>query len=234
MWLVGVCWIIALIDPITNDWDGDLLHEMFMDRDVQLIKQIPVAITFEDQWFWKGDIRGVMESEISSEISKFFMEPESLKHILCDCSYVSPLWSSQVHVPLPSAGMEFAIGAFPAYIFSGSITATARIARNRRMPELPPSMMRNWAASAPQWRAISPPVACQAARSLETIAVGPGMRLWSLRSLINTKMRRHVRAPMAEMLSRYCMLPYHAVPKSKSPSPPEGGGESVESIPGDD
>lgn len=34
-------------------------------------------------------------------------QPESLKHILCDCSYVSPLWSSQVHVPLPSAGMEF-------------------------------------------------------------------------------------------------------------------------------
>nr|GMC55469.1 DNA polymerase epsilon subunit B [Ipomoea batatas] len=54
----GDATVAALIDPSTQDCDAGLLHEMFIDRDVQLIRQIiPVATTFEDQWFWKGDIR---------------------------------------------------------------------------------------------------------------------------------------------------------------------------------
>ncbi|KAL2554540.1 hypothetical protein Fot_08159 [Forsythia ovata] len=100
------------------------------------------------------------------------------------------------------------------------------------MAELPPSIRRNWAASAPQWCAISRLVACHTARSLEAMAVGPGTRRWSLRSFTKTNINRQVRAPIAEMLSRYWIFPYHASP----PSPEaDGGGGRVEfAIDGDD
>ncbi|GER40701.1 UPF0042 nucleotide-binding protein glr4163 [Striga asiatica] len=104
-----------------------------------------------------------------------------------------------------------------------------KAARTRRMAEVPPSVSRNWAASAPQWCEISRLVACQTARSLEAMAVGPGTRRWSLRSFKKTKISRQVRAPTAEMLMRYWMLPYHASSRAPSPSPPagEGGGGST-------
>lgn len=105
------------------------------------------------------------------------------------------------------------------------------------MAELPPSISRNWAASAPQWCAISRLVACHTARSLEAMAVGPGTRRWSLRSFTKTKINRQVRAPMAEILSRYWMFPYHASPKFPSLPSPEadgGRGRAAFAIDGDD
>ncbi|WVZ23990.1 hypothetical protein V8G54_002534 [Vigna mungo] len=92
--------------------------------------------------------------------------------------------------------------AVPAERLSGRRTVTASTERERRRAQLPPSMRRNCAASAPQWRAISRPVACQTARSLEARAVGPGMRRWSLRSLTKRKIRRQQAEPIAEMFSR--------------------------------
>lgn len=51
--------VLGLIDPITNDWDIDLLNEFFLEIDVKLITKIPVALDCEDQWSWKCDLRGM-------------------------------------------------------------------------------------------------------------------------------------------------------------------------------
>ncbi|KAL0923535.1 hypothetical protein M5K25_007596 [Dendrobium thyrsiflorum] len=90
-----------------------------------------------------------------------------------------------------------------------------------RTMKLERSMPRNWAASAPQWRAI------WTARSLVTRAEGPGMP-WSLRSLTSRKRRRQDAAPTAEMLRRYWMFPYHAAGSSASGK--KGGGADREPV----
>ncbi|KAL2499651.1 nucleotide-binding protein [Abeliophyllum distichum] len=83
------------------------------------------------------------------------------------------------------------IGAFPALILRESIIATASAARRRRMTELPPTIRRNWAASSPQWCAISRLVGCHKVSSLEAMVVGPGTQRWSLRSFPNSS-RLHI------------------------------------------
>ncbi|XP_019150180.1 PREDICTED: uncharacterized protein LOC109146988 [Ipomoea nil] len=51
--------VIELIKQETQDWDVALLHNLFEARDVELIKKIPLATQFEDQWCWRGDLRGM-------------------------------------------------------------------------------------------------------------------------------------------------------------------------------
>ncbi|XP_019158509.1 PREDICTED: uncharacterized protein LOC109155280 [Ipomoea nil] len=48
-----------LIDPILKDWNTALLNNIFQQRDVDLILQIPVSIEYDDVWCWKGDVRGI-------------------------------------------------------------------------------------------------------------------------------------------------------------------------------
>lgn len=55
----GLATVSSLIDPETSDWDVPLLNEMFCDRDVELIRKIPVSLSYEDQWCWRDDIRGI-------------------------------------------------------------------------------------------------------------------------------------------------------------------------------
>ncbi|XP_019161400.1 PREDICTED: uncharacterized protein LOC109158036 [Ipomoea nil] len=50
--------VSELIDPITKDWDVGKLTRCFMERDVGLIRKIPVAPTFTDSWCWRDDTNG--------------------------------------------------------------------------------------------------------------------------------------------------------------------------------
>lgn len=56
---LGEVAVAGLVDPVTRDWDEDLLRELFVERDVGLILKIPVATDFDDQWVWKGDMKGL-------------------------------------------------------------------------------------------------------------------------------------------------------------------------------
>ncbi|XP_019163599.1 PREDICTED: uncharacterized protein LOC109159940 [Ipomoea nil] len=47
-----------LIDNATNGWNNELLDELFAPRDVLLIKQLPVSLECDDDWFWDRDLRG--------------------------------------------------------------------------------------------------------------------------------------------------------------------------------
>lgn len=105
------------------------------------------------------------------------------------------------------------------------MTKTESAAIGKSSAKLPPSIRRNCAASAPQWWAISRRVACQTARSFAASAVGPGIRWWSLRSFTKRKMKTQQEAPMAEMLIRYWMFPYHAASSSAPPPPSKESGE---------
>ncbi|XP_019184794.1 PREDICTED: uncharacterized protein LOC109179753 [Ipomoea nil] len=42
----------------TNGWNNDLLDELFAPQDVMLIKQLPVSLNCDDDWFWDRDLRG--------------------------------------------------------------------------------------------------------------------------------------------------------------------------------
>nr|GMC66727.1 uncharacterized protein LOC109146988 [Ipomoea batatas] len=61
--------VVALVDPITRDWNIDILNELFVDRDVELIKKIPIAIGFEEQWCWRGDVKFFHHDKISESSS---------------------------------------------------------------------------------------------------------------------------------------------------------------------
>nr|GME20951.1 uncharacterized protein LOC109186206 [Ipomoea batatas] len=51
--------VSALIDPATSDWDIPLLRELFCDRDIDLIRALPISTSFADQWCWRGHIKGL-------------------------------------------------------------------------------------------------------------------------------------------------------------------------------
>lgn len=41
-----------------SGWDIDLLHDIFEDRDIQLILSIPLNTTYEDVWYWNREKMG--------------------------------------------------------------------------------------------------------------------------------------------------------------------------------
>ncbi|XP_019154646.1 PREDICTED: uncharacterized protein LOC109151183 [Ipomoea nil] len=47
-----------LIDSTTSGWNNDLLVELFAPHDVMLIKQLPVCLNCDDDWFWDRDLWG--------------------------------------------------------------------------------------------------------------------------------------------------------------------------------
>lgn len=50
----------SLINPITNQWDSDLLQACFLARDISLIKSIPLSSNrIEDTLFWPFTPSGV-------------------------------------------------------------------------------------------------------------------------------------------------------------------------------
>nr|GMD63608.1 uncharacterized protein LOC109176397 [Ipomoea batatas] len=55
--------VSELVLPQTNDWDLNKLSGLFVQRDIELITQIPISINFEDKWCWRGDLRGLLYSE---------------------------------------------------------------------------------------------------------------------------------------------------------------------------
>nr|GLL42112.1 uncharacterized protein LOC109176397 [Ipomoea trifida] len=50
--------VSELVLPQINDWDLNKLSRLFVQRDIELITQIPISINFEDKWCWRGDLRG--------------------------------------------------------------------------------------------------------------------------------------------------------------------------------
>lgn len=48
-----------LIDMEGRDWDAEVLHDIFNERDVDLINRIPIpAVQRDDSWFWLRDDKG--------------------------------------------------------------------------------------------------------------------------------------------------------------------------------
>ena len=49
----------SLMNPFSNGWDTDILFDLFNDRDVNLILQIPCCnIDREDKLMWLGESHG--------------------------------------------------------------------------------------------------------------------------------------------------------------------------------
>ncbi|XP_019178363.1 PREDICTED: uncharacterized protein LOC109173576 [Ipomoea nil] len=56
---LGEAVVGSLIDHTIGDWNSNMLTTLFLPRDVELIKSIPVSVDFADKWSWRGDIRGL-------------------------------------------------------------------------------------------------------------------------------------------------------------------------------
>ncbi|XP_031094424.1 uncharacterized protein LOC115998895 [Ipomoea triloba] len=50
--------VSALADTVTNDWDVDILKDLFVPYDVELIMKLSVSSQFDNQWCWRGDFKG--------------------------------------------------------------------------------------------------------------------------------------------------------------------------------
>ncbi|XP_031105287.1 uncharacterized protein LOC116010152 [Ipomoea triloba] len=51
--------VSGLIDPTSGTWDHSIVQDIFDQCDVDRILRVPVAIEYEDLWFWLGDPRGI-------------------------------------------------------------------------------------------------------------------------------------------------------------------------------
>nr|GLL44683.1 uncharacterized protein LOC109159890 [Ipomoea trifida] len=58
--------VSSLIDPHTNDWNTQLINDIFEPRDMDLILKIPVATQFEDQVGIDTVSRGRLGSDVHS------------------------------------------------------------------------------------------------------------------------------------------------------------------------
>lgn len=50
--------IAGLIDPTIQTWDLPLLHEIFLPYDIECISRLLVSSTYENSWYWHGDLKG--------------------------------------------------------------------------------------------------------------------------------------------------------------------------------
>lgn len=50
--------VISLMAENHNTWDVDLIHDIFNERDANLILSIPIQSTDNDSWFWRKDKMG--------------------------------------------------------------------------------------------------------------------------------------------------------------------------------
>ncbi|XP_019182124.1 PREDICTED: uncharacterized protein LOC109177267 [Ipomoea nil] len=155
--------VCSLIDSATQDWNTQLVINMFEQRDAELILKIPVATEFDDTWCWRGDIRGLysvkngyrmltplhgqegtdsavwrnlwrlkippniknfvwrilhgvlptmmainsrgVEVDVSCVLCR--LQPETIRHLCCECTVLVPLWYDLVNTPLPNMDDEF-------------------------------------------------------------------------------------------------------------------------------
>ncbi|XP_031125428.1 uncharacterized protein LOC116027784 [Ipomoea triloba] len=51
--------VSGLINPNTNEWDEEILMDIFEPRDVELIKRVPISPGYVDSWYWLDDLRGI-------------------------------------------------------------------------------------------------------------------------------------------------------------------------------
>lgn len=90
--------VAGLIDPITKDRDVDLLKELFRDRNVNLITKIAVALDYEDQWIWKGDMRRIY---LVKQGYKLMMG--TIDNVAHSFNAWTPLW----HLKIPPKYLNF-------------------------------------------------------------------------------------------------------------------------------
>ncbi|XP_031127477.1 uncharacterized protein LOC116029567 [Ipomoea triloba] len=50
--------VSGLIDPATGTWDHAIVHDIFLQSEVQRILRIPISPQYEDSWYWKGNPGG--------------------------------------------------------------------------------------------------------------------------------------------------------------------------------
>lgn len=51
-------WWFSLLNTEQNQWDVDLLRDVFEERDVNLILAIPINVDSADTWYWKKEKMG--------------------------------------------------------------------------------------------------------------------------------------------------------------------------------
>ncbi|KAL8103570.1 hypothetical protein AgCh_027952 [Apium graveolens] len=67
-----------------REWDDEILRDICNERDMTLIKQIPIPMrSREDTWFWIFDDKGV-----------FTVHVEDSRHVLFNCDFARQVWSS--------------------------------------------------------------------------------------------------------------------------------------------
>ncbi|XP_019181687.1 PREDICTED: uncharacterized protein LOC109176752 [Ipomoea nil] len=84
-------WVSNLIDPVSNEWKREFIHQLFEPRDANLIIQIPANVDYEDISFWFGDTRGCYSVKEGVE---------DVMHVLCSCSYAKRVWDVS-NLPVP-------------------------------------------------------------------------------------------------------------------------------------
>ncbi|XP_019150129.1 PREDICTED: uncharacterized protein LOC109146933 [Ipomoea nil] len=50
--------VADLVDDVTGTWNTNLIQQIFNARDASLINKLPLNDTYDDLWYWEGDITG--------------------------------------------------------------------------------------------------------------------------------------------------------------------------------
>ncbi|XP_019160786.1 PREDICTED: uncharacterized protein LOC109157341 [Ipomoea nil] len=50
--------VADLVDDATGAWNSNLIQQIFNARDASLINKLPLNDTYDDLWYWEGDISG--------------------------------------------------------------------------------------------------------------------------------------------------------------------------------
>ncbi|KAL8089646.1 hypothetical protein AgCh_039217 [Apium graveolens] len=86
-----------LVNDRDKSWDDTMLNNLFIERDIRLIKQIPLASTERrDSWMWLFDSKGefTVKSGYRQQWSWCRVEKEDVKHALFDYRFARSVWTA--------------------------------------------------------------------------------------------------------------------------------------------
>ncbi|XP_031127524.1 uncharacterized protein LOC116029616 [Ipomoea triloba] len=103
--------VSGLIDPNTNEWDEEVLMDIFEPRDVELIKRVPISPSYADSWYWLDDLRGIYSVKsgykriwgVVTPLTDDFIswnKVESVSHVFICCAFAVNVWRIS-HIDIP-------------------------------------------------------------------------------------------------------------------------------------
>jgi hypothetical protein len=67
-------WAADLIDPVTGQWDDELLNDCLWPADAAHVSNIPICILEEDTWAWRMEPKGTFSVKSAYKLHKALEE----------------------------------------------------------------------------------------------------------------------------------------------------------------